>query len=79
MATLLEPPTEVVEEPIPCRDSYSAIERENLVLLKRSAMYPLSLKELRNELTPVLSESRIWEGIRNLLNDDLIRNRHLRV
>jgi hypothetical protein len=53
VATLLEPPREILEEFAPSIDRYSAIEGEILVLLKRPAMYPQSLKELRNELTPL--------------------------
>jgi len=73
VATLLEPSREIVEESTPRRDNYSAIEGEILPLLRRPAMYPQSLKELRNELFPIFSESRIWQGIRNLIDDGLIR------
>jgi len=73
MAALLEPPREIVEESTPWSDKYSAIEGEILTLLMRPAVYPQSFKELRNELIPVFSESRIWQGIRNLLDDSLIR------
>ncbi len=73
MAALLEPPREIVEESTLPSDKYSAIEGEILTLLRRPAVHPQSFKELRNELTPVFSESRIWQGIRNLLDDGLIR------
>jgi hypothetical protein len=73
MAALLEPPREIVEESIPRSDKYSAIEGEILTLLRRPAVSPQNFKELRNELIPVFSESRIWQGIRNLLDDGLIR------
>ncbi len=70
---MLEPPREIVEESTPWSDKYSAIEGEILALLRRPAVYPQSFKELRNELIPVFSESRILQGIRNLLDDGLIR------
>jgi hypothetical protein len=70
---MLEPPREIVEESTPWSDNYSAIEGEILALLRRPAMYPESFKELRNELIPVFSESQIRQGIRNLLDDGLIR------
>jgi len=70
---LLEPRREIVEESTPWRAKYSAIEGEILALLKRPAMSPLSFKEIRNELTPVFPENRIWQGVRNLLDDCLIR------
>ncbi len=73
MAALLEPPREIVEESTLPSDKYSAIEGEILTLLRRPAVHPQSFKELRNELTSVFSESRIWQGIRNLLDDGLIR------
>ena len=73
MAALLEPPREIVEESTLRSDKYSAIEGEILTLLRRPAVYPQNFKELLNELIPVFSESRIWQGIRNLLDDGLIR------
>ncbi len=73
MASLLEPRREIVEESIPWRDKYSAIEGEILALLKRPAMSPLSFNEIRNELTPVFPENRVWQGVSNLLDDGLIR------
>jgi hypothetical protein len=73
MATLLEPQREIVEELTPWRDNYSAIEGEILALLRRPAMFPQSFKELRNELIPFFSQSRISKGIRNLIDDGLIR------
>jgi len=73
VALLLEPPKEIVEEFTPWADRYSAIEGSILALLRRPAMSPLSFKEIRNELTPVFPEARIWQGIRNLLDDGLIR------
>ena len=36
-------------------------------------MYPQSFRELRNELILGFSESRILQGIRNPLDDGLIR------
>jgi DNA-binding Lrp family transcriptional regulator len=73
VATFLEPPREIVEAFTSTSDKYSAIEGEILTLLRRPAVYPQSFKELRHELTPVFSESQIWQGIRNLLDDGLIR------
>jgi hypothetical protein len=73
VGTLLEPLREIVEESTPWSDKYSAIEGEILTLLGRPAMYPQSLKELRNELIPFFSESRILQGILHLLEDGLIR------
>ncbi len=73
MTALLEPPREIVEESTPWTDKYSAIEGRILALLRRPAMYPQSFKELRNELIPTFPESQIWQGIRNLVDDGLIR------
>jgi len=73
VAALLELSREIVEESTRGRDRYSAIEGEILALLTRPAMYSQSFKELRNELIPAFSESQIRQGIRNLLDDGLIR------
>lgn len=70
--TLLELPKEIIEETLRI-GRYSRIEGEILVLLKRPARSPPSLKEVRNELTPFFSEGEIWKGILDLLDDGLIR------
>jgi hypothetical protein len=36
-------------------------------------MFPQTIKELRKELFAIFSESRIWQGIRDLIDDGLIR------
>ncbi len=73
METLLEPPGKIVEESAPWSNRYSAVEGEILEILRRPAMFPQSLKELLHELTPVFSDSQVWRGIHNLLDDELIR------
>jgi hypothetical protein len=69
---LLEQTREIIEEAQRI-GRYSRIEGEILFLLRRPARLPLSLKEIRSELTPAFSEHEIWKGIRNLLDDGLIR------
>lgn len=72
MAALLEPPREIIEEAQKI-GRYSRTEGEILVLLSRLVRSPLSLKEIRNELTPFFSGPEIWKGILDLLDDGLIR------
>jgi hypothetical protein len=72
VAALLEPPKVTVEEAQRI-GRYSRIEGEILALLRRPTRFPLSLKEIRNELTPFFSEPEIWKGIHDLLDDGLIR------
>jgi hypothetical protein len=73
VAALLEPPRQIIDESTLKSDRYSAIEGEILMLLRRPATYPQSFGELRRELALVFSESQIWQGVRNLLDDGLIR------
>ena len=72
MAALLEPPTEIVEETQGI-GRYSHVEGEILVLLRRPARFPPSLKEIWMELTPTFSEREIWKGILDLIQDGLVR------
>jgi hypothetical protein len=72
VATLLDAPTEIVEEAQKI-GGYSRIEGEILVLLRRPARFPPALKEIWNELNPLFSEHEIWKGILNLLDYGLIR------
>ena len=72
MAALLAPPTGIVEEAQGI-GRYSHVEGEILVLLRRPAMFPPSLKEIWTELTPSFSEHDIWKGILDLIQDGMIR------
>jgi hypothetical protein len=72
VATLLDPPTEILEEARKM-GRYSRIEGEILVFLRKPARFPPALKEIRNELTPLFSEHEIRKGILDLLDDGLIR------
>jgi hypothetical protein len=72
VVALLEPSTIVAEEAQRV-GRYSRIEGEILVLLRRPTRFPPALKEILNELTPSFSETEIWKGIIDLLDDGLIR------
>ena len=72
MSALLEAPTEISEEAQRI-GRYSLIEGEILVLLSRPARFPMAIKEIQNELTPLFSEHEILKGILNLLQDGMIR------
>jgi hypothetical protein len=52
VAALLDPPTEIVEEAQKI-GRYSRIKGEVHVFLQRPARFPPSLKEIRNDLTPL--------------------------
>jgi len=73
MAAALEPPRETFEKSLTSIDRYSEIEGMILTILRRPALSPLSISELRNELVPIFSEPQILHGVRNLLDDGLIR------
>lgn len=72
MAALLESPKEIIEETQGI-GRYSNVEGEILVLLRRPARCPPSLKEILMELTPTFSENEIWKGILDLIQDGIIR------
>ena len=73
METLLEPRKGILEESTLWRNRYSKVEGEILAILRRPAMSPQSLVEFLDELTPTFLESQVWQGLRNLLDDGLIR------
>jgi len=72
VATLLTRREDGNEGPTPQNSPSSGIEREVLELLRRSAGYPPSLRELRSKLLPFFTELQIQDAIMDLIDEGVI-------